>query len=209
MSDFKMTEEQKALFDALTRLQQEISINSLSGMNDIDAYKNSSGKAKKEETMRASVSEILTNPKVKAFLDSMKEVAVSNAIMTRDEMLEELSQLSRTNVTDIIEFGYRPVEAIDEETGEKTVQMQSYWTMRPSNQIAPEHLKAIEEVTSSKEGLKFKKVSRLAAMNQLADLAGYKAAQKHDHTVKAVNMEISENTSPQDAANIYKSLLGE
>lgn len=91
---FKMTKEQKALFDKLKPLQREIALNSLSGMNDIDSYKNSKGKAKAENTMRASVSEILTNPNVTAFLDSVKASAVNSAIMTREEMLESLTKLA-------------------------------------------------------------------------------------------------------------------
>ncbi len=95
MGMFKMNEEQKRLFDILKPLQREISLNSIAGMNDIDSYKASSGKAKKENTMRASVSEILTNPNVTAFLDSMKSMAVNDAIMTRAEMLEQLTKLAK------------------------------------------------------------------------------------------------------------------
>ena len=36
---FEMNEEQSALFNALTPLQKEVSLNSISGMNNIDAYK--------------------------------------------------------------------------------------------------------------------------------------------------------------------------
>ena len=86
--DFKMNEEQQGLFENLTPLQKEIALNSISGMNDIDCYKNSNGKAKTENTMRASVSEILINPNVKAFINSMAEHIVNPAIMSRNEMLE-------------------------------------------------------------------------------------------------------------------------
>lgn len=94
-----MTPEQKALFDGLTTLQQEISLNSLSGMNDIDSYKASRGKAKTIKTMEASVSEILSNPKVVSFIDAMKEVAVNNAIMSRERMMEIQTKLAEMDIS--------------------------------------------------------------------------------------------------------------
>lgn len=138
---FEMSENQKALFDNLTTLQQEISLNSFSGMNDIDSYKNSSGKAEKENAMSASVSEILSNPKVVAFLDSMKAVAVSDAIMSREEMMETLTAISKVDLSRL-------------------------------DKLSPEAMEGLE----SSFGVKLK------AMNQLADLGGYKSASKHDHT---------------------------
>jgi len=180
--DFEMTDEQKELFDALTTLQQQVSLNSLSGMSDIDSYRNSNGKAKTESAQRAGVAEILANPNVVAFLDSMKAIKVNEAVMSRQEMLEELSVLARTNVDDLIEFGYRPVETLNEETGETEVQMQSYWTMREMSKIDQKHMKALEEVSVGKDGLKFKKVSKLTAMKQLAEMEGYNAASKHEHS---------------------------
>lgn len=179
---FKMTEEQKALFDKLTTLQQQIALNSISGMSDIDSYKNSSGKAKTIKAMEASVSQILGNVKVVAFLDAMKEVAVNNAIMSREEMMTELSILSRVKTSDIINFGYRDVETVDPKTGETKIVNQSYWSMKDMEDLTSEELGAIEEVSVGKDGLKFKKVSRLNAMKQLSELAGYNAAQKYDHT---------------------------
>ena len=170
----KMTEEQKRLFDDLTPLRQEIALNSFKGMNDIDAYKNSSGKAKTVKAMEASVSQILGNLKVKEFLDSMNEVKVNDAIMSRDEMMTTLSKLSRTNQNDLIDWGYRDVQTQDKEGNEITVQ-QSFWTLKDSESIHPDHMMSIEEVSSGKDGLKIKRASRLGAMKQLAELAGYNA----------------------------------
>lgn len=98
---FEMNEEQTKLFEKLTPLQKEIALNSISGMNDIDSYKASSGKAKSENTMKASVSQILTNLNVKAFIKSMANHIVNPAVMSRQEMIEKLSELSRVDVSDI------------------------------------------------------------------------------------------------------------
>lgn len=179
---YEMNDNQKALFNALTPLQKEISLNSISGMNDIDAYKNSKGKAKTVKTMEATVSQLLSNPKVKAFIDSMANHIVNPAIMSRDEMMKELTLVARTNSNDLIEWGYRDVEEINKDSGKTEIVQQSYWTLRSSDEINPEHMNAIEEVSVGKEGLKFKRTSKLAAMKQLAELAGYEAPTKTDLT---------------------------
>ena len=163
--EFKMSEEQKRLFDDLTRLQQEICTNSLSGMKDIDAYKASSGKAKNVKTMEASVSEILSNPKVKLFLDAMKQTAVSDAVMSRTRMLE-----LQTQIADI-----------------------------GNDQMDKMNLEALNELKGALD-------VKLKAMNQLADLAGYKSAAKYDHTSSDGSMTPVQLTAEQ-AAQARKEML--
>ena len=172
-----MTPEQKALFDDLTSLQQQIALNSLSGMSNIDSYKNSKGKAKTQEAQEAGASEILNNPKVKLFLDAMKEEAVNSAIMSRQEMMERLTSLSRVSMNDLIDWGvYSTTDAEGNEV------RQSVWTVKDSASQDDVAMASIAELSASKDGIKIKQHSPLAAMKQLSDLAGYNAAQKHDHT---------------------------
>lgn len=196
---FEMNENQKALFDALTSLQKEISLNSISGMNDIDAYKKSKGKAKTVKAMEASVSQILSNRKVKDFIESMASHIVNPFIMSRDEMMQELTLVARTNSNDLIEWGYRDVETINKETGKTEVVPQAYWTLKASDEINPEHMSAIEEVSTGKDGLKFKRTSKLAAMKQLAELAGYEAPKQ---------IEVTESESLTPWGSISASIDG-
>ncbi len=93
---FEMSEEQAKLFEKLTALQKEIALNNIAGMSDIDAYKKSKGKAKKESTMRASVCEILANPNVEAFIKSMANHIVNPAIMSRERMMELQTKLAES-----------------------------------------------------------------------------------------------------------------
>jgi len=137
----EMSEEQKKLFDALTTLQQQIALNSLSGMNDINAYKASDGKAKTVKAMEASVCQILGHHRVVLFMDSMKSDMVSDAIMSRERMLE-----LQTKIADI---------------GNAELQ-----------------LMGLESLNELKGALDIK----LKAMNQLAEMQGYKSATKYDHT---------------------------
>ena len=167
---FEMNEEQAALFEKLTPLQKEVSLNSISGMNDIDSYKASRGKAKTLKTQEACVSELLSNPKVATFIGSMAAHIVNPAIMSRDEMLERLSGLARTNMSDLIEW--RTELSVG---GEGEEVEQSMWAVKESAYLDESKAASIAEVTAGKEGFKIKQHSPLAAMKQLAELAGYEA----------------------------------
>lgn len=138
-TDFKMTKEQKALFDKLTKLQRRMALNDIVGMKPAENHKEAGGVCKNEENRAKLASEILNNPDVLAFLDSMKAAAVSSAVMSRERMLE-----LHTKIADI---------------GNAAIDQMS-----------------LEELTEHKAALDIK----LKAMNQLADLAGYKAASKHE-----------------------------
>lgn len=175
-----MNENQQALFNALTPLRQKVSLNHISGMKPAKAHKEAGGKCKYEKNRRKLANEILTKPDVKAFIESMANHIVNPYIMSRDEMMEELTLVARTNSNDLIEWGYRDVDTVDRISGETKIVQQSFWTLRPIEEINPEHMSAIEEVSISKEGLKFKRTSKLAAMKQLAELAGYEAPIKTD-----------------------------
>ena len=169
----EMNERQKKLLGDLTSLQREIALNSISGMTDIDSYRNSKGKAKDIKSMEASVSEILSNLKVREFIDSMAETRVNPAIMSRTEMMERLSNLARTNMSDLIEWG--PGELTDS-NGEKITQ--SVWSIKESAKLDSNKMSSISEVVAGKDGLKIKQHSPLAAMKQLADIGGYNAAKE-------------------------------
>ncbi len=177
MPDFKMTAEQKMLFDALTPLQQKVCVNSLSGLSNIDSYIKAGGKGKTQAARENSASQIFSKLEVKAFLDSMKAAAVSSAVMSRQEMMERLSTFSRVGLNDLIEWAEIDAETVDGEPIK-----QSVWMVKPSAMQDPIKMSAIAELAATKDGIKIKTHSQLAAMNQLADLAGYKAASKLDLT---------------------------
>lgn len=183
---FKMNKEQQELFDQLTPLQQEVSVNSISGMNDIDAYKASRGKAKTIKSMEASVSEILSNPKVARFVSSMKGEAVNAAVMSRQEMLERLSGLARTNMSDLIEWRTGMVTGDDGEQVE-----QSMWAIKESAQLDPLKAASIAEVTAGKDGLKIKQHSPLTAMKMISDMQGFNAPVKTEQSGAVTIIQMS------------------
>ncbi len=204
---FEMNEEQSALFNALTPLQKEVSLNSISGMNNIDAYKASSGKAKTDKARESSVSQILSNHKVKNFIKSMANHIVNPAVMSRQEMIERLSGLARTNMSDLITWGIQGDTAttdinqdgdeidpeddinqdgdeIDPEDFADGQEPQSVWVIKPSALQDPAKVASIAEVSAGKYGIKIKQHSPLAAMKQLAELAGYEAPKQIEVVAK-------------------------
>ena len=177
-----MNDTQRALYEALTPLQQKVSINSIAGMSNIDSYINGGGKSKNKQSAEAAASRTLSDERVKAFVDSMVEVAISEAVMSRQEMMEKLSIFGRVGMNDLIEW------ATTEETNEEGENViQSAWRVKDSAMNSSDVMSTISEVSSGKDGIKIKQHSPMAAMKQLADLAGYNEAIKVDNTHKVMD----------------------
>jgi len=177
-----MTPEQQALFDELTELQQRVATGVLAGMTQRAAYYAGGGKAKNDPGADMSASQIISNPKVKAFMDAMKLQAVSDAIMTREEALKTLSLIGRTHLKDIVKF--RTVNiGKDMETGADL--NQTAWEINADLQETDsEKLIIISELEVGKNGPKIKTHSPVAAIKQLAEMQGWNAATKHEITGK-------------------------
>ena len=173
-----MTPDQKFLFDQLTQLQQRVATNVLSGMTQRQAYYMAGGTAKSDNSADAACSELLTNLKVIAYMDAMKEAAVSEAVMSRTEAMEKLSVLARTDLKDLVDFG--EYELGSDAEGNPIIQ--SSWKIKGSVFQDPAKMAAISELTASKEGIKIKTHSPLAAIKQLADMSGWNAPEKKEIT---------------------------
>lgn len=174
-----MNAEQQELFDNLTQLQQRMATNVLAGMSQRAAYVQAGGKGATETAIDSSASEILRNLQVKAFMDSMKLQAVSDAIMTREEAMKILTTLGRGNLTDIVKFKTSHVGQ-NAETGDDV--HQTTWTIDEDlQQNDPEKLMIISELEVGKNGPKIKQHSKVAAIAQLAKMGGWEAAQKFEH----------------------------
>lgn len=179
-----MDASQKFLFDQLTQLQQRVATNVLSGMTQRQAYYVAGGTATSDDSADATVSALLSNIKVSAFMDAMKEQAVTEAVMGRQEALEKLSLLARTDLKDLVEFGDYEL-GTDPESGAPIIQCA--WKIKPSAMQDPKQMAAIAELSATKDGVKIKTHSPLAAIKQLADMQGWNAAQKIDSTVRVVD----------------------
>lgn len=174
-----MTPEQKLLFDKLTQLQQRVATNVLAGMSQRAAYFEAGGTAATDDTADVMASRMISDDRVKAFMDSMKMQAVNEAIMGREEMLARLSLFARKGIKDIVKFK-TAVIGKDMETGEDI--QQTGWWIPDSVLQSEEDLSIIAELEVGKFGPKIKTHSALQAMQQIAKMQGYEAAQKFEHT---------------------------
>lgn len=177
-----MTPEQQLLFDQLTELQQRTAIGVMAGMSQRAAYYAAGGTTKNEKSADAIVSRMLTDAKVKAFMDSMKLQAVSDAIMTREEAMKTLSLIGRTHLKDIVKFRTANIGK-DMETGADL--NQTAWEINADLQETDsDKLIIISELEVGKFGPKIKTHSPVAAIKQLAEMQGWNAATKHEITGK-------------------------
>lgn len=164
----ELSDEQKILFDNLTKKQQSICIYSLQGLSDIDAYRKGGGKAKTIASAGASASKIFNNPRVKAFLDSIKHNAVSEAVMSRQEILEQLSVIGRSNIDNLVTWD--EFIMLDKDGNEHK---QSAWTLRKNALQSKKSLSTIAEIKAGKGGIQIKMHSSLQAMKMISEIAGY------------------------------------
>lgn len=172
------------MFDQLTGLQQRMCTLLIEnpGLSQRQAYWAAGGKAKTDDSADASASEIMGNPKVVAFMSSLKMQAISSAIMSREEAMAKLSLIARTDLKDIVKFHTATIGK-DMETGEDL--NQTTWEINADLQAnADDKLSIISELEVGKFGPKIKTHNQLAALRQLAELQGWNAAKKFEHTGK-------------------------
>lgn len=175
-----LTEEQEELFGKLTPLQKRVCTEVLSGVHKSNrqSYYAAGGKAKTDEAADTAVSQILSNRKVSAFMDSVSKDRVNAAIMTRDEALERLSLIARTKITDVAEFSEDQIG--EDEDGEAVIA--SSWKILNSEKMSDTAAASIKSVTSTKLGNKLEMHDPMAAIQQLSKMQGWDSAQKFEHT---------------------------
>lgn len=178
-----MTPEQAELLRPLTRLQKGI-VTALirPGVTPLAAYREAGGTAKSDRSASACVSEILTNPNVKAALEGLQQAAVTSAVATRTEVLEFLTRAIRTPLTALATVEKVPVET-DEETGEVLTTV-DVWSMRDEALSDPLTMTLLSEL-GGKQGPKFKAQAQLQAAQMLAKMQGWEAPAKVAQTNSA------------------------
>lgn len=200
-----LTEEQKALFDALTALQKRFVAHLLNGANQTEAYRKAGGRAKGDGE-RSKANQIVTNSNVQAFLKSVQYQAINEAIMTRTEALERLSKMGRTSLSDIADF--RNCLIGEDEEGDPVYQ--ASWSFRDSALQDPEAMAAVAELTTGKDGIKLKMHDPKAAIKQLGEMMGWEAPKKTELSGPGGGAIKTENTnmSAEEAAEAYRKLMG-
>lgn len=174
-----MTPPQRALFDALPpRLQLYVSAK-LRGATSLEAYAetvpHSTATTKNKAT---SARRIDCRADVKAVMAAMAFGTATAAIMAREEAMEKLTILARTNMSDIVDFQNVIVGA--DADGKPVVQ--SAWVVKDSALMDKAQLAVISELTATSAGIKVKLHNPLAALQQLASMQGWDKPAKLDVT---------------------------
>ncbi len=174
---FKLSPEQKELYDKLTSLQKYTAAANIQGYTQEKAYLwacEQLGKTPGNDP-RALASQILANPHVGRFLDSIlgerEEEVIEDAIMSREEMEARLTAYGRGEFTNLIEIVPRDPE---EPNGAMT------WRFKRGDEMRRQDLALIKEISSSPQGLKIKLHDSMQGMKQLAELRGYNKPSKVD-----------------------------
>lgn len=175
----ELTDRQLELASKLTTLNRKFVVN-LVGTNKSQrqAYIDAGGKAKSDDAQDAAASRMLADVKVKAFYDSLMESATSEAILTREEALQILSNNAKVQMTDVAVFGLARVG----EDAEGNDVMQTVWTMKDSKDIDPNVMSCIKSVTMTKQGPKIELHDQHGAIKQLSDMQGWNAPKKSELT---------------------------
>jgi len=150
----------------------------VAGKTQRQAYYDAGGKAKSDLSADASVSEMLSNPNVRAFYESLMDEATSKAVMTRSEALERLSLMGRTRITDIVEFETVEVSAVDPKTGEDVKKTETIWRIKESAELNELAASAIKSVTMTKFGPKIEMHDAASAIAQMSKMQGWEAPNK-------------------------------
>jgi phage terminase small subunit len=198
----QLTPEQEALAAELTHLQRMTVIHYIGGeISQRAAYYAAGGKATNDESADAIVSRMLGEAKVRAFYESLVSGAANSAVMSRQEALERLSTVARTDLADLVEFGSYEVGSED---GQPVIQ--ATWKIKDSVLQDKQKMALISELSAGRDGIKIKTHSPLQAIQQLAKMQGWESASKHEITGKNGGPI---QTSAIDASKLSTSALAE
>lgn len=202
----ELNESQVELASKLTALQRKLVINLVgSNMSQREAYIAAGGKAKSPAVQDSSACEILSNPKVKAFYNSLINQAASSAVMTREEALERLSQTARVTIADVCEFKTVQVG----ETPEGDPVYQTVWTIKNSEDIPAEIAVCIKSVSITQQGPKLELHDQNSAIKQLSDMQGWNAPKKSELTgAGGAPLKVEADVSAPEVASALETLLG-
>jgi phage terminase small subunit len=187
--EVSLTEEQVASFGKLTKLQRGVALAKLSNGDVTEAHRNAGGKSNNETHRSRLANEILKNPATASFIDSFKSLDASNIaamVLSRDELLLDLTDIARTTLDDVVSFSERPL--IDMENGMEV--LSSTIHIRSIDEISPGARKAIKSVKQTKYGLEVVMYDGLTARKQISEMCGYDAPIKTELSGKIQTQEI-------------------
>ncbi len=173
----EMTEEQMGLFAALTDRDKGLALALLSGLAGISAFRVADPLSIcSDKSASVYVAQAKKKPRFVAFMNSIHGNMLSDAVMTREEALERLSGIARSSLREVVDVS-RANFGTEEEPD-----MRVTWDLSQELIEDPTLLDSIAEIQQGLQGPKIKMYSAVSAIQQMADLCGWKAPTKVDHT---------------------------
>lgn len=176
-----LTPKQEAFAEELNQVQIDTVLGVVSGKSQRQAYVDAGGNGSSPESLDAAASKLLSLDKVVAFKNSLLEVAVNDAILTRERALERLTLMAETEITDILEFVTVDVKKVGKD-GEEETEEETIWRMFDSPEVQRKARAAIKSVTMTKQGPKIEMYDANAAIAQIAKMQGWDAPTKVSNT---------------------------
>jgi len=196
-TEYQLTPEQQELAAKLTHLQKWTMIHCASGMSKMDAYVKAGGKAKGKSANNV-IGKMLEKGSVRAFYDSLVSSAAAKSVMTREEALETLTKIARTTVKDVVRF--KDAQVGEDEDGNPVYQ--TVWQLIDQDNMDDGHAAAIAELSTGRDGFKFKLHSQTGAIKQLSELEGWDAPKKVEG-----NLTLDGNVDSPEIAKALGQLL--
>ena len=196
-TEYQLTPEQQELAAKLTHLQKWTMIHCASGMSKMDAYVKAGGKAKGKSANNV-IGKMLEKGSVRAFYDSLVSSAAAKSVMTREEALETLTKIARTTVKDVVRF--KNAQVGEDEDGNPVYQ--TVWQLIDQDNMDDGHAAAIAELSTGRDGFKFKLHSQTGAIKQLSELEGWDAPKKVEG-----NLTLDGNVDSPEIAKALGQLL--
>ncbi|MGE6418031.1 terminase small subunit [Alteromonas macleodii] len=156
----------------LSQKQEVFCISYAKHGNATRAYKEAyNAENMKPATIYVKACELLKNGKIEVRLKELNKMAVSDAVMTKQEALQLLSVKARIRITDVCDFKQEQVG--NDEEGNPV--FQTVWTMKNAEDIDPAVAACIKSVTVTKTGPKIELYDANASAKLLADMLGWNA----------------------------------
>lgn len=195
---YGLTKRQQVYYDAMTLKEREFASYIMMGKNQTEAA-SLMNPSKTKSSWQNTGRNWMRRPAVIEFLESLNVQRVRSGIMDRDEALRRLSTLARGSIADFMDFDTVTVMGSDGVEREQTV-----WSLKSSDDMDPEMVACIAELTSGAGGNRIKIHPSLLALKQLAEMQGWNSANKIDLTSSDGSM-----TPGLDVSKLSDGALGE
>lgn len=172
-----LTPEQLERFAVLDDEEKTLAMALLAGLSHLEGMRMAQpGSPASDSVMRQQAATMVKRVGFVAFMTAIHAGILSDAIMTRQEALERLSEMARGKLSSIISFSRENFG-----TGDKP-DMRTAWDLTAEFVADPSLADNIAKMSNGLQGPKIEMYSAVGAIKQLSTMLGWNAAQKVDHT---------------------------